>query len=72
MSTACMALQHGYQLTSFIWNLEWATITNHINVHVYEWNQRPTFAVWDSIKQTEDKQGMVVIIGAVESTVHHV
>lgn len=37
-----------------------------------ETHQILTFAVWDSIKQAEDKQSMVVIIGAVQSAVHHV
>lgn len=32
----------------------------------------PTFAVWDGIKQTEHKQGVVVIIGALKGAVHHV
>lgn len=31
-----------------------------------------TFAVRYSVEQAEDKQGMVVIIGAVQSAVHHV
>lgn len=41
-------------------------------MNVYKWRERPTFAVWDSIKQAEDKQGMVVIVAAVKGTVHHV
>lgn len=41
-------------------------------VHVHDGAKRPTFAMWNSIKKAEDKQGMVVIIAAVEGTVHHV
>lgn len=46
--------------------------TQKNGVYVYKLAKRPTFAVWNSIKQAEDKQGMVIIVAAVEGTVHHV